>query len=194
MTDLPFTFALPMPEVIPSRVDNHVKRSLSALQGQFLDQAAYQKMLAEDDRLIYEVYEIQRPQVAGELLMGISIVHPGKVGREFNMTKGHFHTVLETGEVYYCLRGEGYMVMETPEGETAVEALTPGKVLYVPPRWAHRSVCTSRQEDLVTFFTYPGNAGHDYGTIERLGFRKLVVEGENGPEIIDNPRYQTAQA
>lgn len=190
MSDLPFTFTLPMPQGIPSRVDNHIERRLSALQGQFSDQDIYNKMLSTEDQLIYEVYEIQRPEVAGELLMGISIIHPGKVGREFFMTKGHFHTVIDTAEIYYCLKGEGYMVMETTEGETSVESLSPGKVLYVPPRWAHRSVCTSRQEDLVTFFAYPGNAGHDYGTIEQLGFRKLVVEGENGPEIIDNPRNQ----
>ncbi len=187
--DLPFTFTLPMPAVIPSRVDNHIERRLSALRGQFDDQAAYNEMLSTDDQLIYEVYEIQRPQVEGEILMGISIVHPGKVGKEFFMTKGHFHSVLETSEIYYCLRGEGYMVMETPEGDACVEALAPGKVLYVPPRWAHRSVCTSRQEDLVTFFAYPANAGHDYGTIERQGFRKLVVDGAQGPEIVDNPRW-----
>ena len=190
MIDLPFSFSLPSPDVIPSRVDNHIIRTLSALKGQFLDQATYNQMLAEEDRLIYEVYEIKRPEVEGEMLMGISIVHPGKVGNEFFMTKGHFHSVLETSEIYYCLRGEGFMVMETPEGNTSVEALSPGKVLYVPPRWAHRSVCTSRLEDLVTFFAYPANAGHDYGTIERSGFRKLVVDGDNGPEIIDNPRVQ----
>jgi glucose-6-phosphate isomerase len=190
MIDLPFSFSLPSPDVIPSRVDNHIIRTLSALKGQFLDQVTYNQMLAEDDRLIYEVYEIKRPEVEGEMLMGISIVHPGKVGNEFFMTKGHFHSVLETSEIYYCLRGEGFMVMETPEGDTSVEALSPGKVLYVPPRWAHRSVCTSRLEDLVTFFAYPANAGHDYGTIERSGFRKLVVDGDHGPEIIDNPRVQ----
>lgn len=190
MSDVPFSFILPSPDVIPSRVDNHITRKLSALKGQFLDQVAFNKMLAEDDRLIYEVYEVKRPEIAGEILMGISIVHPGKVGNEFFMTKGHFHTILETAEVYYCLRGEGYMVMETPEGETSVEALNPGSVLYVPPRWAHRSVCTSRQEDLVTFFAYPGNAGHDYGTIEQTGFRKLVIEGPDGIEIIDNPRVK----
>jgi glucose-6-phosphate isomerase len=190
MTDLPFTFTLPLPQIIPSRVDNHIQRRLSALRGQFLDQDTYESMLKLEDRLIYEVYEIQRPEVEGELLMGISIVHPGKVGNEFFMTKGHFHTVLDTSEVYHCLRGEGYMVMETPEGDTAVEALAPGMVLYVPPRWAHRSVCTSRQEDLVTFFAYPANAGHDYGTIEQQGFRKLVLDGPNGPEIVDNPRAQ----
>jgi glucose-6-phosphate isomerase len=188
--DLPFTFTLPMPQVIPSRVDNHIERRLSALRGQFADEASYERMLAVEDRLVYQVYEIQRPEVEGELLMGVSIVHPGKVGQEFFMTKGHFHTVLETAEIYYCLRGEGFMVMETPEGEAAVEPLCPGSVLYVPPRWAHRSVCTSRQEDLVTFFAYPANAGHDYGTIEQQGFRKLVLDGPNGAEIADNPRWK----
>jgi glucose-6-phosphate isomerase len=132
---------------------------------------------------------LQRPHVAGELLHGISIVHPGKVGSEYNMTKGHFHTVLDTGEIYYCLQGEGYMVMETPEGEWAVEALKPGSVLYVLPRWAHRSVNTSATEDLITFFVYPGDAGHDYGTIEQQGFRKLVVEQDGAPAVVDNPRW-----
>ena len=188
--DLPFTFTLPMPQVIPSKVDGHIERKLSALRGQFADEASYDRMLASEDSLIYEVYEIKRPEVEGELIMGVSIVHPGMVGREFFMTKGHFHTVLETAEIYYCLRGEGFMVMETPEGQTAVEPLSPGKVLYVPPRWAHRSVCSSRQEDLVTFFAYPANAGHDYGTIEQQGFRKLVLDGPGGPEIADNPRWK----
>lgn len=192
MTDMPFSFYLPSPKVIPTRVDNHIERRLSAMKGQFLDQTAYQAILAREDTLVYEVYEIKRPEIEGELLMGISIVHPGKVGSEFFMTKGHFHTILETAEVYYCLRGEGYMVMETPEGEACVEALAPGRVLYVPPCWAHRSVCTSRQEDLVTFFVYPGNAGHDYGTIEQKGFRKLVVEGAAGIKIIDNSRWKNA--
>jgi glucose-6-phosphate isomerase len=190
MNDLPFTFTLPLPHVIPSRIDNHIERRLSAMRGQFLDEAAYQAMLAQDDRLIYEVYEIKRPEVSGEFLMGISIVHPGKVGQEFFMTKGHFHQILATAEVYYCLRGEGYMVMETPEGEACVEPLIPGSVLYVPPRWAHRSVCTSRLEDLVTFFAYPADAGHDYGTIEQQGFRKLVVDRPTGIQIVDNPRWK----
>jgi glucose-6-phosphate isomerase len=189
MENFPFAFILPTPSLIPSAYDNHIERRLSALRGQFSDQAAYERMLAQEDTLLYEVYEIQRPHESGELLTGISIVHPGKVGSEFFMTKGHFHAVLDTAEVYLCMKGEGFMVMENPQGEWRVEKLAPGKVLYVPPRWAHRSVCTARLEDLVTFFIYPGHSGHDYGTIEQQGFRKLVVEGEAGIEIIDNPRW-----
>jgi glucose-6-phosphate isomerase len=191
MPDAPFSLTLPSPEMVPSHYDNHIQRRLSDLRGQFLDQAAYAAMLARADTLLYEVYEIRRPQAAGELLSGISIVHPGKVGSEFFMTKGHFHAILDTAEVYLCMQGEGCMVMESPEGDWAVERLAPGRLLYVPPRWAHRSVCTSRQEDLVTFYVFPANAGHDYGTIEQQGFRKLVLDGPAGIEIVDNPRWRT---
>lgn len=189
MKTVPFTFEVSIADAILSHYDNHIQRRLSSMKGQFLDQAAYDALLATEDVLLYEVYEIRRPEVAGELLHGLSIVHPGKVGDEYYMTKGHFHTVLETAEVYYCLKGQGLMVMETPEGEWAVEPLRPHTVLYVPPRWAHRSVNTSLSEDLVTFFVYPGHAGHDYRTIESQGFRKLVVERGGQPQIVDNPRW-----
>jgi len=189
MTDVPVPFELVPPNFVPSRFDNHIQRRLSNMQGQYLDQQAYHSLLAEEDRLLYQVYELKRPELAGELLHGISIVHPGKVGREYYMTKGHFHTELDTGEVYYILKGHGFMVMETPEGSWAVEELCPGRVLYVLPRWAHRSVNVDPQEDLVMFFVYPGHAGHDYGTIEEQGFRKLVLEQGGQPAIMDNPRW-----
>lgn len=193
MKTVPFTFDISIADEILSEYDNHIERRLSAMKGQFLDTQAYEAMLAEEDTLLYEVYEIKRPEIAGELLNGLSIVHPGIVGHEYFMTKGHFHTVIDTSEVYYCLKGEGVMVMETPEGEWAVEPLRPNAVLYVPPRWAHRSVNTSPTEDLVTFFVYPGNAGHDYGTIETQGFRKLVVERNGVPVIVDNPRWMSPE-
>jgi len=198
MQDRPYTFDVGLPGRLgtpgapggrPDRYDAHVTRTLAALRGQFSDEGAYAAALARDDALLYEVYELARPAVAGELLHGLSIVHPGKVGDEYYMTKGHFHAELATGEIYYCLRGRGVMVMETPEGAWAVEPLAPGKALYVLPRWAHRSVNTGA-EDLVTLFVYPGNAGHDYGTIERRGFRKLVVERDGAPCVIDNPRWR----
>lgn len=190
MIDLPFTINVIYPAFIPSRYDRHLERRLSSMKGQYQDRQAYDDQLLQSDLLLYEVYEINRPQIAGELLSGISIVHPGKIGNEFYMTKGHFHEILETAEIYYCLKGAGFMVMEDPEGNTKVESLAPGNILYVPPRWAHRSICIGKQEDLITFFVYPGNAGHDYGTIEVQGFRKLVIDGPSGVEIIDNPNWK----
>jgi glucose-6-phosphate isomerase len=189
MSDRPFISAIILPSGALTAYDNHIVRRLSEMRGQYADADRYQEMLAEADVVLYEVYAQHRPQSSGELLYGTSIVHPGKVGDEYWMTKGHFHAVLETAEVYYCLQGEGMMVMETPEGEWAVEELRPGRVLYVPPRWAHRSVNTSADQDLVTFYVYPAHAGHDYGTIESRGFHKLVVERDGRPCVIDNPRW-----
>ena len=193
--NLPFTLnLLSSPAITFDRYDNHIVRRLSSMRGQFYDQAAYAAMLEREDTVLYEVLEVRRPELPGELLFGLSIVHPGKVGEEYWMTKGHFHQVLETAEIYYCLQGRGYMVMETPEGECRLEELAPGKLLYVPPRWAHRTVNTGLEEDIVTYFVYPGNAGHDYGSIEKQGFRKLVVERDGRPQIVDNPRWLPPEA
>ncbi len=185
----PFVYRVTLTPESLAEFDNHIVRRLSSMRGQYYDQLAYEAMLAQDDVILYEVYEIVRPEVPGELMTGLSIVHPGKVGDEYFMTKGHFHAVLETAEIYHCLRGQGFMLMETPQGDWAIEDLLPGNVLYIPPYWSHRSINTG-QEDLVTYFAYPGHAGHDYGTIEQFGFRKLVLERNGKPVIVDNPRWR----
>jgi len=190
MRNRPFSYRITLEADAMAEFDQHVVRRLSSMKGQFLDEQAYSAMLAQGDPLLYEVYYVERPEIAGELITGLSIVHAGKVGDEYFMTKGHFHAVLETAEIYYTLRGEGLMLMESPEGDWAAEELRPGRVLYIPPRWAHRSINTASQQDLVTFFVYPGHAGHDYGTIEQRGFRKLVIEHDGRPSICDNPRWR----
>jgi glucose-6-phosphate isomerase len=190
MKDRPFTTDIHLPGGVPGDCDNHIVRKLSNLKGIFQDDEAFLALLAEGDPCAYEVYEVDRPKTPGEMMSGVSIVHPGKVGREFFMTKGHFHEVLETAEIYYCLQGRGIMLMETPEGDWATEELRPGGALYIPPRWAHRSVNTRLDGDLVTYFIYPGHAGHDYKTIETRGFRKLVLDRNGAPEIVDNPRWE----
>ena len=186
----PFVYKVDAKNEIISDPDNHIIRKLSSMKNQYLDEKAYDEMLAKDDCLLYEVYEKLVPELEGELLQGMSIVHPGKVGSEYFMTKGHFHSILDTAEFYYCIKGNGYMMMENPEGEWAAEELLPDTVLYVPGRWAHRSINVKSDEDLITIFTYPANAGHDYATIETKGFRKLMIEKDGKPAIIDNPKWK----
>ncbi len=192
MRDTPFTFELNAAYPSSTAWDNHIVRKLSSMRRQYHDAAAYEALIAQGDRVLYEVFEIRRPEIAGELLQGITVIHPGKVGDEYFMTKGHFHQVLDTGETYQCLRGAGAIVLETPEGETSVQRFHPGQVVYILPRWAHRSVNISASEDLVFFYVCPANAGHDYGTIEQKGFRKLIVERDSQPTIIDNPRWKSS--
>lgn len=172
-----------------SETTESTKRHLSRMKGMYVDDMAFEATLQNDDPLVYEFYELDLPQTEGNLLFGTSILYPGKVGDEYYMTKGHFHTILETGEVYYCLSGYGAMLMENPEGDWDIQYFSPGKAVYVPPRYAHRSINLGN-EPLVTFFTFRADAGHDYGTIETKGYRKLVVEREGKPVIIDNPKWK----
>lgn len=173
-----------------SQVKKPLQRRLSAMQGLFSDDRALQERLGKEDVLIYEFYDMGVPESEAEVAFGTSITYPGKIGEEYFMTKGHFHTVLATAEVYYCLRGHGFMLMENPEGDWEARELTPGTAVYVPARYAHRSINVSPAEPLITFFAFPGHAGHDYGTIESKGFRKLLVERKGKPVFVDNPKWK----
>ena len=164
------------------------RRTLSQMQGMYSDVKAMNQMMNQGDALVYEFYELGAPENAGDLAFGSSVCYPGKVGNEYFMTKGHFHTILDTAEVYYCLSGEGYMLTESPEGDVVLHELKPGQALYVPPRYAHRSINTGAVP-LVTFFVFRGDAGHDYGSIETRGFRKLLVEENGKPTLVDNPKW-----
>lgn len=188
----PFLFTLDADNRRIPECDRILERRLSDLRGRFADAEAYDQLLEAGDPLVYEVHEIRRPENPGELLSGLSVVHPGLVGDEYFLTMGHYHEVRDTAEVYVGVAGHGAMVMENERGDWAVEELIPGRVLYVAPGWAHRSVNLSLTEDFATFFVYPGHAGHDYGSIKTMGFRKLVVRRGATYQVIDNPRWAPA--
>ena len=171
-----------------SKTAETTKRSLSQMKNMFRDKEAVEKILAERDPLIYEFYELGCPERAGDMAFGTTVVYPGKIGGEYYMTKGHFHTVLETAEVYYTLSGEGYMVMENPEGDTIEQHLCTGQAVYVPRRYAHRTVNIG-SVPLVLFYTFAADAGHDYGTIESKGYHKVIMEREGKAVIEENPNW-----
>jgi glucose-6-phosphate isomerase len=164
------------------------KRYLTNLRGMVADSAALEEMIKKENSLVYEFYEMGVPEHPGDLAFGTSICYPGKVGDEYYMTKGHFHAILDTAEVYLCLSGRGLILLENPEGDWSYELLEPGKMAYVPKRYAHRSVNIGK-EPFVQFFAFRADANHDYGTIETKGFRKLVVEKDGDFAVIDNPKW-----
>lgn len=81
------------------------------------------------------------------------------------------------------------MLMENPEGDWKAEELTPGKTVYLPKRYAHRSINIGNTP-LITFFVFRADAGHDYGTIKTKGYRMQVVENEGAAVIVDNPKWK----
>ena len=162
---------------------------LSNLKGFFHYEEDLSKMLARgEDPLIYEYYENSQPSVEGHLNFGVTIIYPGKVGKEYFLTRGHYHAKEGTAEVYYGLKGEGIMLLQTRKGESRWIKLTPGQATYVPPFWAHRTVNTGKKK-LYVLFAYPSDSGHDYETIKQRGFSKLVFEERGRPKIVDNPSF-----
>jgi glucose-6-phosphate isomerase len=146
-------------------------------------------MLAHDNPLIYEVYATDLPESEGQVLYCTTVIYPGAVGDEYFMTKGHFHALRDRAEVYVGLAGEGYLLLATDAGEARALKMEPGVITYVPPYWAHRTInCGS--VPFVFLAAWPGDAGHDYATIETMGFPKLLVQRDGQPTLIDNPRYR----
>ena len=172
----------------PSR--KSTRRMLSNMRGMYLDNTALDKILEKNDVCVYEFYELGIPEKPSELAFGTTILYSGKVGNEYFMTKGHFHEKLETAEIYYCTKGYGYLLMEDLDGKVEIQEMTSGISVYVPPNFAHRSINISKTEPFIMFFVFRADAGHDYKTIETKGFRKLVIERDEKPVIIDNPKWK----
>jgi len=164
------------------------RRYLEDLRGLFADTAA-EAALLDENPLLYEVHEAAViPKEDGHLLFSTTVVRPGTVGEEYFMTKGHYHARADRSELYYCLAGEGLLLMQTPEGRVDAQPMRAGAACYVPPYWGHRSINTGN-EDLVFLAVYPADAGYDYGTIAEGGFAQIVVAGAEGPRLVPNPRY-----
>lgn len=163
---------------------------VSNLKEFFYDRKAVEEILSMgEDPLVYEVFEHPQPEVEGQINFGVTVLYPGKVGNEYYLTKGHYHTKENTAELYLGLSGEGMMIMQTKDGQVSILPIRPGHIIYVPPFWAHRTVNIGR-EKLTFFFVYPSDSGHDYGTIRQKGFAKLVIEEEGQPKVIDNPKFK----
>lgn len=171
----PFVFDLDMATGIIKDYKNHIVRRASSMRGYYADASALEAIIADGDPIHYEVFERTVPEEYGNLMVGISKLYPGTVGQECFMTKGHYHQVIQTGEVYLCLGGVGYLLMKTKDGNFSALPMERGKVVYVPPSWAHRSV-NCGDNPLVSFFVYHAESGHNYGDIKTEGFTKRVYK------------------
>jgi len=123
----------------------------------------------------------------GSLFYGLTMVMPGMVGAEYFMTRGHFHARRDRAEVYWCLRGEGLLVLMDEGREWRVEAMRPGTAHHIPGHTAHRAVNTGQA--ILTFSAcWPSDAGHDYEPVLRAGFPVRVYCVDGVPEVLEAAR------
>jgi glucose-6-phosphate isomerase len=166
---------------------NKIDRKIKDLADIFHDKHAYAVM--PSDTIVYEVesYFPVKQGTEGGLLYGITYIHPGTVGNEYFMTKGHFHKIRNRGEFYCTLQGEGMLLLMDEERKTWAEKMYPGSIHYIPGHIAHRTVNTGNA--ILSFSAFwPADAGHDYATISEHGFSKLVVKQNGRPVLIDNDK------
>ncbi len=169
------------------------EKRLRDLDDVFSDRRAWRRRLAAcGNETVYEVCEFRGGGGVGDLIFGTCTVHPGRVGLEFYMTRGHLHLPPDRAEALHGQRGAGVVMMESLAGEVSAVELHPHEVVYVPPFCIHRLVNVG-SENLVTLFFQSADTCHDYDAVTRTrGFRSLITGADGAPgwEQTPNDSYQ----
>ena len=171
---------------------NRYVKLYSDLVGLYEDTDAFARLLAEKGSSIaYEVTDLKPSTNPGDLIIGVTRMEPGRVGREFYMTRGHIHARPNRPEMYYGESGRGVMLLESPGGDIRTVEINARSMCYVPPYWIHRSINVG-SEPLVMTFAYPADSGQDYDIIAKAGGMKcrIVSDGKGGWMTVDNVSYK----
>ncbi|HET6556695.1 MAG TPA: glucose-6-phosphate isomerase family protein [Prolixibacteraceae bacterium] len=160
-------------------------RSLKDIKGIFHDQKALRDMNPETI-----IYSVQSWLPVGEgtpggLFYGATTILPGHVGKEYFMTKGHFHAQSDRSEFYWGVQGKGMLIMMDRERNTWAEEVYPGSLHYIGSEIAHRLANTGT-ENLVVGACWPSDAGHDYEAIAVNGFSARLMETEGKPMFMES--------
>jgi len=160
-----------------------VVRTLGEVGAIFSDQDGLVAMDASST--VYEIYgcagEVEGP---ARLLYATTVLYPGMVGDEFFMTRGHFHTNPDRGEIVLTLSGQGSLILMDRERRTWIEPMTAGCVIDIDGRHAHR-VANTGDEPLVFFVTWMSDCGHDYASIAADGFGGRLFRTSSGPQLVE---------
>jgi len=168
-----------------SGVDAAEERKIKDMKGYFQDETAY--ALENPEKIVYRVFRKNYPEIS----YGITELFPGKIGREYFMTKGHFHKRVEAPGIYFCIKGFGVVVMQHKDEYYAplVAPFDMGTIALMAPYYAHRVVNVG-EESLIFIGLSATDSGISYSSLERKGFKLIIVEENQKATIQENPRYK----
>lgn len=152
---------------IKKRYDKKVVRRLKDMTSFFSDEEAVQRLLKKNP-LIYVVYEKQE----GPVSYSLTVMEPGRVGKEFYMTKGHCHKV-SSPELIHVTDGKGVLIIQDKNGGAKKIKLKKGIIYIIPKDFAHR-VVNHGNKKLSFVCVYMTKAGHDYKLVEKEGFKIII--------------------
>lgn len=158
-------------------------RKLKDIPGIFGDEIAYSEI--DQEQLAYTVQSWLpvADGTPGGLFFGASTIYPGKVGNEYFMTKGHFHSQSDRAEFYWGVQGKGLLVLMDRDQNTWAEEVYPGSLHYIGGEIAHRLANTG-DEKLIVGACWPSDAGHNYEEIAENGFSARLVEVDGKPILV----------
>ena len=159
------------------------QRKLSEIADIFQEPAAVNEFSA--DQLAYTVQSWLpvADGTPGGLFFGASTIMPGKVGSEYFMTKGHFHSQSDRTEFYWGVKGKGMLILMDRNRKTWAEEVTPGSLHFIGGEIAHRLANTG-DENLVVGACWPSDAGHDYEEIANNGFSARLMDVNGVPTLV----------
>lgn len=158
-------------------------RKLKDLRGIFQDEKTFAKMDPEQPAYSVQSWLPVTEGTSGGLFFGVSAIMPGKVGNEYFMTKGHFHTQSDRAEFYWGVQGKGMLILMDRDRNTWAEEVYPGSLHYIGSEIAHRLANTGT-EKLVVGACWPSDAGHDYEEIAQHGFSARLLESNRKPMLV----------
>ena len=120
--------------------DKKSSRTLKDLQSYFRDKKEVQKILKKKNLVIYEVFIKEFPPID----LGLTVINPGNVKKEFYFTKGHIHKN-KTPEFYIMLDGKGELLLQKGRKPKTIK-LERGKIALIPKSYAHRLINTGRKK------------------------------------------------
>lgn len=157
---------------------------LSDMRHHYLDQEACEALLSREDPVVYSVASVESEGGTGDLNVGLGRIMPGQIGREYFMTKGHFHAWRDAAEIYIGLEGDGLILLEGEEdGQSRIARLAAHDIVYVAGHTAHRTLNVG-PTPLTYLGIYPARAGHDYGSIAEKNFSHLVLNARGVPTLL----------
>jgi len=158
-------------------------RKIKDIPGIFADEKAYSEMDQEQLAYTVQAWMPVADGTPGGLFFGVSTIYPGKVGNEYFMTKGHFHSQSDRAEFYWGIEGRGMLILMDRERNTWAEEVCPGSLHYIGGHIAHRLANTGIDK-LIVGACWPSDAGHDYEEIANKGFSARLLEVNRKPELV----------
>ena len=158
-------------------------RTIGQLKHIFHNEAARAAM--PPSTMVYQV-EAYMPipgGTEGGLFFGTTTISPGMVDDEYFMTQGHFHEKGNRTEYYWCLQGEGMLLLMEKDRTCRSQRMLPNTLHYIPAHTGHR-VINIGKENLIFSACWPSDAGYDYDVILRDGFSQRVICRDGQPSVI----------